>query len=245
MDADELRLRIHRNGYALLPGMVSPANVVALREAISHAPERDPGTNPLSLGAMRFASNLFYGSPALASFLSSPEIVELATILVGPDVWVRWDQAVWKHPGAPAFPLHQDNGYTGLTVAHLQLWVALSTSNPDTAGLLVAAGAHTEALPHRWEGNHVVVDVAEPLTAVEANPGDVVVFTSLLPHATTPNTSDQGSLAYVAEFLPTACVDPSVPPPHLRLTENGVAVARWEDVSRLAPDDAGRDSLRP
>ena len=44
--------------------------------------------------------------------------------------------------------------------------------------------------------------------------GDVIAFSSRLPHETTPNQTDSVRLAYVAEYLPLADADPSVPAPH-------------------------------
>lgn len=215
------------HGYALVPGLVAPADVGALAAAVEAAPERDPSPNPLSLGPMRFASNLFYGSPELQALLTSTAVVSIVTSLLGPDSWVRWDQAVWKRPGAPAFPLHQDNGYTGLPVEHVQLWIALTPSTADNGGLVVVPGAHRTALDHRWDGDHVVTEAPGQTRTIDAEPGDAVVFSSLLPHATTPNRTDGERLAYVAEFLALAHDDPSVPEPHLVVSEAGRPAGRW------------------
>jgi ectoine hydroxylase-related dioxygenase (phytanoyl-CoA dioxygenase family) len=231
-----------RDGYAIVPALVPPEAVGALRDAIEAAPERDPRPNPLSLGTMRFASNLFYGSPELQAFLTGSVVTEIVTALVGPDVWVRWDQAVWKRPGAPEFPLHQDNGYTGLGIEHLQLWVALTDSDAENGGLEVIPGGHRAPLDHRWEGGHVVTEHPGPRAPVAARPGDAVAFSSLLPHATAPNVSDRERLAYVAEFLPLDAADPSVATPHLQVVEGGRPCLRWlaeragGPASKVAPD---------
>lgn len=205
------------HGFVRLPGLLGAHELTALREAIEAAPERDPGDNPLTLGPMRFASNLFYGSEAIQAFLGSAPVAELVEALVGPDSWVRWDQAVWKGPGGPEFPLHQDNGYTGLAAEHLQLWVALTPMTTAEGGLLVVPGAHRGALPHEWQGNHVRTEAPAPLVPLDAQAGDVIAFSSFLPHATAPNVTDRVRLAYVAEFLPWSVPDPSVALPHLRI----------------------------
>lgn len=227
VDPDVVRQAFRADGFARLPALVPPGGLAELVAAVTDAPERNAGPNPLSLGNMRFASNLFYGSPALQRFLASAPVVEVVTALLGPDVWVRWDQAVWKRPGGPAFPLHQDNGYTGLDVEHVQLWVALTAMTSDNGGLVVVPGAHRRALEHRWVGDHVVTEADGPQLVVDAEPGDAIVFSSFLPHATTPNTSDRERLAYVAEFLPLSAADPGVPPPHLVVARNGSPAASW------------------
>ena len=50
--------------------------------------------------------------PAARSFVSSEVMANVAADLVGPDVRLYWDQAVYKNPESPKeFPWHQDNGY--------------------------------------------------------------------------------------------------------------------------------------
>ena len=196
-----------RDGFVHLHGFVPPGLVRTLTTTIESTPERDPGPNPLTLDTMRFASNLFYASPPLQAWLSSPGLVALLCAMRGPDLWVRWDQAVWKGNGAPLFPWHQDNGYTELDVEHTQVWLALTPMNAENGGLQVVPGAHVDRLEHCWVGDHVqcwTPDVAEERGAISitAAPGDVVVFSSWLPHATTPNVTGEQHLAYVAEFLP-------------------------------------------
>ncbi|MEZ5248214.1 MAG: hypothetical protein R2713_03060 [Ilumatobacteraceae bacterium] len=48
----------------------------------------------------------------MRQFASRPEFADLCHDLVGPDVRLYWDQAVYKKPEKPRrFPWHQDNGY--------------------------------------------------------------------------------------------------------------------------------------
>lgn len=225
-----IRDRFARDGYVHLPGFCSPSTVDDLRRAVETARERVEEDNPLSLDTMRFRSNLFYDSDVLQRFLTSAEVIEVAAALRGPDLWVRWDQAVWKGPDAPMFPWHQDNGYTGLAVEHLQLWVALTAMTPDNGGLAVWPGAHRHPAAHHWVGNHVELDV----DALDGHPldlhvaaGDVVAFSSFLPHATVRNRTAETRLAYVAEYLPLDADDAGVPPPHLVACRGGRPVREW------------------
>jgi ectoine hydroxylase-related dioxygenase (phytanoyl-CoA dioxygenase family) len=207
--------------------MLGSDEVEALRGAIEAAPERDPGRNPLTLDTMRFASNLFYGSTELQRFLCSGPVVDLLCSVGPQDLWVRWDQAVWKGPEAPAFPWHQDNGYTALSVEHLQLWVALTPMRPTNGGLVLAPGGHRSELEHRWVGNHVEIEEPAAQVSIDASAGDVVLFSSYLPHMTTPNVTGEERLAYVAEYLPVGTEDPSVRPPHLVAARSGAPVGRF------------------
>ena len=239
MDLASLARAFRADGFATIPSLVAADDLGSLTEALEQAPERDPSPNPLSLGTMRFASNLFYGSEVLQRFLSSSPVVSIVTELLGPEVWARWDQAVWKHDGAPEFPLHQDNGYTGLDAEHVQLWVALTAMDESNGGLVVVPGSHGSKLDHTWVGGHVVTHATGEPRTIDAAAGDAIVFSSYLPHATTPNRSGRDRLAYVAEFLPMTVADPSVAPPHFVVAEGGRPSGRWIDA-----DEVGR-ATRP
>jgi hypothetical protein len=63
--------------------------------------------------AITFTTHLVARSPALRALATSDVFVDLCADLVGPDVNMYWDQAVYKKPEKPRrFPWHQDNGYT-------------------------------------------------------------------------------------------------------------------------------------
>lgn len=217
-----------RDGFVRFPSLLDPPAVAAAIAALDGLTRDDPAENPLSLGAMHFASNAYRRCPELCELLRSPQVVELVGLLLGPDTWVRWDQAVWKHPGAPAFPLHQDNGYTGLEVEHLQVWFALTDADAANGGLRVVPGGHRTPLEHRWVGHHLATTATGDEVALDATAGDVIAFSSWLPHATAPNVATTTRLAYVAEFLPLGAPDPSVPRPHFIASERGRPSGRWE-----------------
>ena len=226
-----------RDGYLVLPGFLSPTDLALWGTAIDRARPLEAGPNALSTDNMEFRSNLFQHSAELQAALCQPQVVELVTTILGPDVWCRWDQAVDKGRGAGWFPWHQDNGYTQLPNVHLQLWIALTASGPENGGLLVAPGRHTELLPHVWEGGHARIDPTDPRidqttdgTPIAARPGDAIAFSSLLPHATVPNTSGDDRRAYVAEFLPLNVADTTVPVPHFVVTRNGRPAPRLVDL---------------
>lgn len=223
--------RYRRDGFVHLRGFLDERAVSTLSRAVEAARLEDSGDNPLSLDSMQFVSNAFHRSEELRRFLSSPRILDLACALRGPDLWVRWDQAVWKGPGAPTFPWHQDNGYSELPAEHLQLWIALTPMSAENGGLCVVPGGHTAALPHRWVGGHVETEPRGEVQEVVAEAGDLVAFSSWLPHCTAPNRTTSTRLAYVAEYLPVDEPDPSVPPPHFVAAAGGRRAAECRDLT--------------
>jgi ectoine hydroxylase-related dioxygenase (phytanoyl-CoA dioxygenase family) len=223
--------RFHRDGYAVYRGVLDPGAVTRLRDCLEPFRART-ADNPLSTGGMQFASNVYRDSEELRALSCSPVVVAILDDLGHHDAWLRWDQAVWKAPAAPVFPWHQDNGYTQLGHEHLQLWIPLTEMRRENGGLLVLPGQHRERYDHRSVGGHVVARIDHDGIAVDASPGDIVAFSSYLPHMTGPNTTTETRLAYVAEFLPLDVADPSVEPMHWAVVDGGHACGEFRDLTR-------------
>ncbi len=126
--------------------------------------------------------------------------------LVGPDVRLYWEQAVYKQPRSVAPVLwHQDNGYTYVEPqAYLTCWIAITDATRDNGCVRVAPGVHREGtLVHRstefgqecWGDESGAVEVPVPA-------GDVVVFSSLTPHTTGVNRTDDVRKSYIVQYTP-------------------------------------------
>ena len=219
---DEISARFRASGFVHLPGFWTTAEIDDLRREIDAAAACREGSSSIDDGAMTFYSLLFPLRPALRRFISDQRLLDVLSPIAGPDLWVRWDQAVAKRPGAPTFPWHQDNGYSRLHVQHIQVWVALTDAGPDDGGLWVAPGSHDERRTHHAEGPHVAVDeIPAHGIPIVAETGDLVVFSSRLVHRTTPNESDRDRWTYVIEYLECGHFDPYVHPPYLQVSREG------------------------
>ena len=163
-------------------------------------------------------------SPVLHDFSAAPLFADLCLDLIGPDARVYWDQAVYKQPrGAEPVLWHQDNGYTYVEPqAYLTCWVALTDATLDNGCVWVVPGVHrTGTLAHRdtpigFECFPDDVARAAGAVAVPVRAGSVVVFSSLTPHATGHNVTDDVRKAYILQYAPDGAVarrgDPSGPP---------------------------------
>jgi len=159
-------------------------------------------------GAITFTVHPVLRSAAAQRFVRLPELLGLAEDLLGPDVNLYWDQAVYKKPEKPRrFPWHQDTGYTYVEPQHyLTVWVALTDATVANGCPWVLPGVHRwGTLRHRWvepmgwqcvpaEG---VVDGA---VAAEVPAGGAVVFSSVTPHFTGPNTTPDVRKAYIVQY---------------------------------------------
>ena len=158
-------------------------------------------------GAITFSTHLVARSPHLAAFARHPFFLGACADLIGPDANLYWDQAVYKKPEKPRrFPWHQDNGYAYVEPQqYLTCWVALTDATADNGCPQVARGlhrkgtlAHTYVDPLGWECLTDPDDVA----VAEVGAGGVVVFSSLTPHLTGPNTTDGVRKAYILQYAP-------------------------------------------
>jgi ectoine hydroxylase-related dioxygenase (phytanoyl-CoA dioxygenase family) len=174
-------------------------------------------------GAITFSVHLVSQSPLLRSFATHALLADLCADLIGPDVNLYWDQAVYKKPEKPRrFPWHQDNGYTFVEPQqYLTCWVALTDATEDNgcpwvAPFLHKLGTlrHTYVEPLGWEC------FSQPPQAVmaPARAGSIVVFSSLTPHLTGPNVTAAVRKAYILQYAPAGARmllgDPYAGPPN-------------------------------
>lgn len=209
-----------RDGFVVLPGVFDEATVAGVRDEIDRfeveleALLRQVEGERVSIaeaGAITFSIHLVTKSPVLRAFAAHPVFAGLCADLIGSDANLYWDQAVYKKPEKPRrFPWHQDNGYAFVEPQqYLTCWVALTDATLDNGCPQVARGRHTLGTlrhemvePLGWECFSDPDDVA----VAEVGAGGVVVFSSLTPHLTGPNTTDSVRKAYILQYAPAGAM---------------------------------------
>jgi len=168
-------------------------------------------------------TNLWQDSERVLEFVSSPRLARIAAQLLGvQSVRLYHDQAVYKRPEKPRrFPWHQDNGYTFVEPQqYLTCWVALTDATVDNGCPHVVPGLHRlGTLRHRFAdplGWEIFEDHPDAISAPVAK-GGIVVFSSLSPHLTGPNTTGAVRKAYILQYAPDGAVvyrgDAALPKP--------------------------------
>jgi hypothetical protein len=109
-----------QQGFFVLEDALAPAERERLVEAIDPLEARQEEALRAMEGGrffiaradeITFTTHLVERSALLRRFTSSSLLVDLCADLIGPDVRLYWDQAVYKKPGTESpFPWHQDNG---------------------------------------------------------------------------------------------------------------------------------------
>jgi ectoine hydroxylase-related dioxygenase (phytanoyl-CoA dioxygenase family) len=153
-----------------------------------------------------FTTHLVLRSAVLRRFTTSSLLTDVCADLIGPDVRLYWDQAVYKKPGTESpFPWHQDNGYAFVEPQqYLTCWVALTDATEDNGCPWVVPGIHRRGtLAHEYSDiGYVCLRDPESAVPVPASAGSVVVFSSLTPHSTGPNRTGDVRKAYIVQYAP-------------------------------------------
>lgn len=207
------------SGFFVMRGVFDGDRMAELDRAIEPGEERirslleqlpDGRLSVAGLDTQTVAPNMVGTSAVLRGICADPTLLGIATDVLGPDVRLYWEQAVYKQPNSAAPVLwHQDNGYTYVEPqSYLTCWIAITDATLDNGCISVMPGAHRDGtLAHRstplgeecWGDWSSAVDV--PVDA-----GDVVVFSSLTPHATRQNTTDAVRKAYIVQYVPDGAV---------------------------------------
>jgi ectoine hydroxylase-related dioxygenase (phytanoyl-CoA dioxygenase family) len=208
----EQRDQFDRDGFFVLRGAVDPETIAAIEPACAEGVAMVAGLLEQSGGRFSVAGldtqivapHLVLRSEALRRFCRHPILTGTCRDLMGDDVRLYWEQAVYKAThGAEPVLWHQDNGYTFIEPqAYLTFWVSLTDATVANGCVSIMAGAHRDGtLTHAetpigfecWGDHDSAVDVP-------TNAGDVVVFSSLSPHATRINTTDAVRKAYIVQY---------------------------------------------
>ena len=217
---DERRAREYDElGFFVLPSVFSADELMRLDAAIEPGAamvrgllEQLPGgrLSVAGLDTQTVAPNMVATSDVLAAACRHPTLLGVCADVLGPDIRLYWEQAVYKQPHSAAPVLwHQDNGYTYVEPqSYLTCWIAITDATLDNGCISVVPGAHLDGtLAHQetpigqecWGDWDRAVDV--PVRA-----GDVVVFSSLTPHATRENRTDEVRKAYIVQYVPDGAV---------------------------------------
>lgn len=211
--------RFNAEGFVVMRGVFTADEIAAVRAEIdpfeaAHAAAAEAQGGRMRLtdaAAITFTLHLVKRSAALKAFAAHPAIRDICHDLIGPEVRLYWDQAVYKKTEkVQEFPWHQDNGYSFVEPQqYLTLWVPLVDVDEENGCPWIARGLHRMGtLEHRpTEIGLVCLEATADAVAAPARVGDVVVFSSLAPHRTGPNLRP-GSVrkAYILQFAPDGAV---------------------------------------
>jgi len=244
---DDQAAQFDREGYVVIENLIDAATLAQVTTEIDRFEAKVDAflkTQPdermmiAEAGALTVTLHIASRSPVLRTLVTSPALTDLCADLIGPDVNLYWDQAVYKKPEKPRrVPWHQDNGYTYVEPQqYLTIWLALTDATLDNGCPRIAPGLHKlGTLAHHYVEplGYECFDTPPREEAAPVGAGGAVVFSSLMPHLTGPNTTGAVRKAYIVQYAPAGaytrtddgdvpCDDPLRQFPVLR---NGTRVA--------------------
>lgn len=202
-------------GFVLLKGAVSAdalASVIAEidpveAETTAFLRSQENETRGISRASeITFTPHLVKRSSVLREFCGSTLFRNITHDLIGGAVRLYWEQAVYKKPETPnEFPWHQDNGYVYIEPQqYLTCWIALTDATEENGCPWVVPGLHLKGtLEHETTAlGYQCLTEAPGSVPVDAAAGDIVIFSSLTPHRTGPNLTNEVRKAYIVQFAP-------------------------------------------
>jgi ectoine hydroxylase-related dioxygenase (phytanoyl-CoA dioxygenase family) len=205
---------LDEQGYVLLENIFTQAemdelavHIETIQKRHEEAIRESGGTQGISRAdEITFTSHLAEQEEVIRAFCQRPEFVAITTSILGPDIDLYWNQAVFKMPeGEKQFPWHQDDGYTPVTPSpYLTLWLALNDATPENGCVSVLPGSHKKGLvPH--EGTpiglscHSLEDPDQGVM-VPVKGGSIAAFYSLTMHKSGVNRSKGPRKAYIIQY---------------------------------------------
>lgn len=208
-----------RDGFLVFPDVFTAEEMARLDTALEPGNrlvlellEQLPGRRLSVAGAdtQVVTPNQVATNEELRRFCHHPALVDLCHDLIGPDVRLYWEQAVYKQPHSAAPVLwHQDNGYAWVEPqAYLTLWVAVTDATVLNGCISAVPGAHLGGTLRHRQTDLGEECGADPDASVDlpVSAGSVVAFSSLTPHATGVNTTDEVRKAYIVQYVPDGAV---------------------------------------
>jgi ectoine hydroxylase-related dioxygenase (phytanoyl-CoA dioxygenase family) len=211
-------------GFTVARGFFTKQQARELLAEVERCARADAGPTELTDGGIVYTGGIFMRSESTRKLLADQRVIDFIKPIAGPNLWITMDQAVTKHPGAGVFRWHQDNGYNKLKTEHFQVWIALTKTRLKNGALTLAPGSHKRGLlPHKFMGAgqmEVDAEIGETVS-IDADEGDLIIFSSLMLHCTGPNEADSTRVAYVAEYMPLHEFAPDLKAPFFVAAEAG------------------------
>jgi hypothetical protein len=191
-----------REGYLLLPGLISEEQALTLRDEVLHILE--------AIGSLKGASKLTQSSEYLTGsgldrLINSPNLGAVAGQLMGGPSTVYLPFTAAKTPGGGRFHFHQDNQYTRFDGPGINLWFALCPMTPENGCLQVVPRSHLQGtldsqLSGDGDQHKKILWEPEDFLPVRMRPGDCVAFSRLTVHGSGPNLSNDIRTGYAIQF---------------------------------------------
>jgi phytanoyl-CoA hydroxylase len=201
----ELKQDMDCDGYVVLHNLFSKAQIEILEGHLDpFLDERRKATG--SRSTVQFAQKLAEKLPAVFDFAKSEPLVKLATTLLGPNVDLYFNQAIYKYPeDRKSFSWHQDDAYGPVEPSpYLTVWIALSDAYEENGCLSVLPGSHRDGLREHVDSDFGLsgysLDAEDQGVLVPVAKGGAVAMWSTMLHKSGANRSNSVRKGLVLQY---------------------------------------------
>jgi ectoine hydroxylase-related dioxygenase (phytanoyl-CoA dioxygenase family) len=209
MDRTELTRRYEEDGYLVFPSVLDADLLHAAGEHVEWLQRKNPDLRPEALH-----HHLMWDDPFWLRLVSDSRLLDLAELIVGPDIALFASHYICK-PGGDGLPVlwHQDGSYWPLEPMEVvTAWLAVDDSTVENGCMRVIPGSHRgPMLAHRKHDTEAVLHTAispseidESRTVdVEIPAGGVSLHHPMLIHGSNPNLSPMRRCGLTIRYIPT------------------------------------------
>ena len=214
LSAEEIAARYGRDGFVVIPDVISREECLELKaEGLRVLKEHASPKATVYVGVAA-ASDIFY------KFASDPRIIEYLKPVMPDGIMFLSDKFVFKS-GSKRFgtPWHCDEAYWRGTRSKVSIWIPLDDVTSANGALRVIPGGHKQNWQHdnqvRSETNGEFENTIGALQGeapgeitCEMSAGSLLIFSDLLPHASTENTAGADRYAIISTYHASAEDEP-------------------------------------
>ena len=209
-----------RDGFVHLQGLLDPAEVGRLRQAVDEAVAARKRNDTRALAEKSAYEQSFIQCqylwedfPGVRPLTFHPRIVGAAAALIGADAMRLWhDQALYKEAGGRETDAHQDHPFWPINeLRTLTAWIPLVEVDDETGCMGYAPGSHNgeaeyvNIFTEPGSGAALVAKQKTQPVFVPARPGDVLFHHGLTVHLAKANRSNRTRRAYTAIYFADGC----------------------------------------
>jgi ectoine hydroxylase-related dioxygenase (phytanoyl-CoA dioxygenase family) len=206
LSAEEIAARYDRDGFVVIPDVISREECLQLKaEGLRVLKEHASPKATVYVGVAA-ASDVFY------KLASDPRIIEYLKPLMPDGIMFMSDKFVFKS-GEQRFgtPWHCDEAYWHGTRPKISIWIPLDDVTAANGALRVIPGGHKQNWEHANEikketngefFNYIgkLQNEAPGEITCEMSAGSLLIFSDLLPHASTENTAGADRYAIISTY---------------------------------------------
>lgn len=237
MDAKAIRLALENDGYFVARAVVPPEMCAAVLDAAADLGVSVDEPSSWDLVSPEVDQLPIWGHQSQWDIRSLPQLHELWTTAWGTRrLWVSRDSMrftpPWREGRAEPLAIHFDGDPRDREWLWFQGFVALTPAPAGAGGFRCVP-----ALLHNWDrwpttwterdyGTEYLPDVIdEEVVEIPLDVGDVIVWSSHLPHGTVRNESDRPRVAFYLQYFPEG--SPEERATRVQEHRNGVAPEWW------------------